>query len=166
MMIAEEYLVRSQLFRRLKNGCHGQLIECYAARLVEDGLAQKVTSRSLSLIDDHMNWMASSRFRVADIDEAMVERFLQNRARKRSMYSGDRPALKRFLSVLRDAGVIAPAEPSRITPEDHIFADFGDYLERERGLSPDDKFNHIGDTVQVNMTADEVNKLPPAKDQK
>jgi PRC-barrel domain len=31
---------------------------------------------------------------------------------------------------------------------------------------PDDKFNHIGDTVQVNMTADEVNKLPPAKDQK
>ena len=25
---------------------------------------------------------------------------------------------------------------------------------------PDDKFNHIGDTVQVNMTADELNKLP------
>jgi hypothetical protein len=25
---------------------------------------------------------------------------------------------------------------------------------------PDDKFNHMGDTVQVNMTADEVNKLP------
>jgi len=25
---------------------------------------------------------------------------------------------------------------------------------------PDDKFNRIGDTVQVNMSADEVNKLP------
>jgi hypothetical protein len=25
---------------------------------------------------------------------------------------------------------------------------------------PDDRFNHIGDTVQVNMTADELNKLP------
>jgi PRC-barrel domain protein len=31
---------------------------------------------------------------------------------------------------------------------------------------PDDKFNRIGDTVQVNMTADEINKLPQAKDQK
>ena len=33
-MIAEESLVRSRLLRRLKNGSHGQLIECYAARLV------------------------------------------------------------------------------------------------------------------------------------
>jgi hypothetical protein len=29
MMIAEEYLSRSQLFRRLKSGPHGQLIELY-----------------------------------------------------------------------------------------------------------------------------------------
>ena len=27
---------------------------------------------------------------------------------------------------------------------------------------PDGKFNRVGDTVQVNMTADEVNKLPRA----
>ena len=28
---------------------------------------------------------------------------------------------------------------------------------------PDGKFNRVGDTVQINMTADEVNKLPKAK---
>jgi len=28
---------------------------------------------------------------------------------------------------------------------------------------PDGKFNRLGDTVQINMTADEVNKLPKAK---
>jgi Phage integrase family/Phage integrase, N-terminal SAM-like domain len=135
MMIAEEYLTRSRLFRRLKNRWHGQLIECYAARLVEDGLAQRSTLRSLSLVGDLMNWMASSRFRVVDIDEAMVERFLRNRARKRSRYSGDRPALNRFLSALRDAGKIAPPETPRITPQDHIFAEFSGYLQRERGLA-------------------------------
>jgi site-specific recombinase XerD len=135
-MIAEEYLARCRAFRRLKNGCHGQLIKCYAARLVEVGLAERVTLRSLSLVGDFMKCMASSRFRVSDIDEAMVERFLRIRARKRSVYSGDRPALKRFLSVLRDAGMIAPAEPPRITPQDKIVADFGDYLQRERGLAP------------------------------
>jgi hypothetical protein len=31
---------------------------------------------------------------------------------------------------------------------------------------PDDKFNRIGDTVQVNMTADEIHKLPQTKEQK
>jgi len=87
------------------------------------------------LIGDFMKWMASGRFRVADIDEPMVERFLRNRAKKRSIDSGDRPALKRFLSMLRDAGVIAPAEPPRITPQHQIFAEFSDYLRRERGLA-------------------------------
>jgi site-specific recombinase XerD len=142
-MIAEEYLARSRPFRRLKNECHGQLIECYATRLVEDGLGEKVTLRSLSLVGDFMNWMASSRFQPGDIDEAMVERFLGKRAKKRSMYSGDRPALKRFLSVLRDGGVIVPAKPPRITPEDKIFADFGDYLQRERGLAPKSTIRHL-----------------------
>ena len=31
MTIAQEYLMRSRLFRRLKNGAHGQLVELYAA---------------------------------------------------------------------------------------------------------------------------------------
>ena len=30
---------------------------------------------------------------------------------------------------------------------------------------PDGKFSRVGDTVQVNMTADEVNKLPKAEKQ-
>jgi hypothetical protein len=30
---------------------------------------------------------------------------------------------------------------------------------------PDGKFNRVGDTVQINMTADEVHKLPKAKNQ-
>jgi hypothetical protein len=38
-MIAEEYLGRSRLFRRLKSGPHGQLVELYAALLVKDELA-------------------------------------------------------------------------------------------------------------------------------
>src|SRR6516165_4590876 len=142
-MIAEEYLAGSRLFRRLKNGSHGQLIERCAARLVDDGLAQGVALRSLRLIGDFMKWMASSGFRVAEVDEPMVERFLHVRARKRSNYSGDRPALKRFLSVLRDAGMISSAEQPQITPEDQILADFCDYLRRERGLAPRSIDRHL-----------------------
>jgi len=49
-MIAEEYLSRSRLFRRLRRGPHGQLVELYAARLAKDGLARHGTWRCLSLV--------------------------------------------------------------------------------------------------------------------
>jgi site-specific recombinase XerD len=141
-MIAEGYLSRSRLFRRLKNGSHGQLIERYTARLVEEGLGQECTWRSLSLVGDLMTWIASSGSKVADIDERMVERYLRNRARKRFIHPVDRPALKRFLSVLREVGMIAPAEPPRITPRDQILVEFSDHL-RKRGLAPRSIDRHL-----------------------
>ena len=60
-MIAEEYLSRSRLYRRLRNGHHRELVERYAARLVEVGLAHQRTCRSLRLISDLLSWIANSR---------------------------------------------------------------------------------------------------------
>jgi site-specific recombinase XerD len=134
-MIAEHYLSGSRLYRRLRDGSHGDLVEHYAARLVEVGLACQGTRRSLGLVGDLLSWIASSRSVLADLDERMVERYLRNRARKRSILPGDRLALKRFLSVLRDAGMIVPAKPPQITAQDQIIAKFSDYLQRERGLA-------------------------------
>jgi hypothetical protein len=37
-MEVEEYLGRSRLYRRLGSGPHGQLVERYAARLVDESL--------------------------------------------------------------------------------------------------------------------------------
>ena len=50
MTITEEYLKRSRLFRRLKNGAHGQLVELYAAHLVEVGLSRHGTWRCLNVV--------------------------------------------------------------------------------------------------------------------
>ena len=142
-MDAEEYLGRSRLFRRLKSGPHGQLVERYAARLVEDGLARQGTWRCLNLVGDLLSWIASSRFELADLDERMVERYLRYRGGKQSIQPGDRAALKRWLSVLREAGTIAPAALPPITPQDQIFEEFGDYLRRERGLAPKSIVRHL-----------------------
>ncbi|WP_168858756.1 hypothetical protein [Bradyrhizobium brasilense] len=49
-MIAEEYLGTSRLFRRLKGGAHGQLVEFYAANLVKGELAAHGTWRCLNLV--------------------------------------------------------------------------------------------------------------------
>jgi site-specific recombinase XerD len=143
MMDAEEYLDRSRLFRRLRIGPHGQLVERYAVRLIEDGLARHGTWRCLNLVGDLLSWIASSRSDLTDLDERMVERYLRHRGGKQSIQPGDRAALKRWLSVLRDTGTITPAARQPTTPQDQIFEDFGDYLRRERGLAPRSIISHL-----------------------
>jgi site-specific recombinase XerD len=143
MTITEAYLGSSQVFRRLKNGPHEQLIDRYAARLVEDGLARHGTWRCLNVVGGLLSWMASHRIEVTDLNETRVERYLRDRGNRQTIQPGDRAALKRWLSVLRATGTIAPAVQSQITPHAQIFAEFGDYLQRERGLSPKSIVRHL-----------------------
>lgn len=142
-MIAEEYLSRSQLFRHLRNGPYSSYVELYASRLVKVGLNRHGTWRSLNLLGDLMSWLSRIGLRPTDLNERMAEGYLRHRSRKQSIQPGDRAALKRLLSVLREAGVIAPAALPPITPQDQIFEEFGDYLRRERSLAPKSIIRHL-----------------------
>ena len=142
-MLREEYLHRSWLFRRLKSGPHGQLVESYAARIVRDGLVRHGIWRSLNLVGGLLSWISSRRVMLADLDEHAVEKYLRHRARKQSIQPGDRSALKRWLSVLREEGAIAPAVLPPLTSHDRIFNEFDSYLRTERGLTPKSIVRHL-----------------------
>ncbi len=142
-MEVEEYLRRSRLFRRLKSGPHSQLVERFAARLIEDGLVRLGTWRCLNVVGGLLSWIASRRCALATLDERMVERYLRHRAGRQSIQPGDRAALKRWLSVLREAGAITPAPPPPLTPHDRIFKEFDAYLRTERGLAPKSIVRHL-----------------------
>jgi hypothetical protein len=88
------------------------------------------------LVGDFLTWVAGSRSKVTDLDERVVERYLGQRAGKQSIQPGDRAALKRLLSVLRDAGMIPPPALPPVTAQDRIFEEFSDHLRTERGLAP------------------------------
>jgi site-specific recombinase XerD len=142
-MITEEYLRRSHLFRRLKNGPHGQIVGLYAARLVRDGFAGESTRRRLNLVAGLFSWIKGCGLKQADLNEQMTERYLKYRAARQCIQPGDRPAMRRLLSVLRDAGMIPPAPTTPSTPEDQIFAAFGHYLQQECGLAPSTIISHL-----------------------
>jgi site-specific recombinase XerD len=142
-MEVEEYLRRSRLFRRLKSGLHGQPVERFAARLVEDGLVRHGTWRCLNVVGGLLSWMEGRRTALAALDERMVERYLRHRAGRQTIQPGDRAALKRWLSVLREEGVIAPAALPALTPHDRIFKEFDAYLRTERGLVPKSIVRHL-----------------------
>jgi hypothetical protein len=135
-MIAKEYLGTSRVFRRLKSGPHGQLVELYAARLVKDELAGHGTWRCLNLVGSLLMWIKRCGLKLIDLDERVAERYLKYRAGKQCIQPGDRAALKRLLSALREAGMIASVPLPPITSEDQIFEGFSDYLRQERGLAP------------------------------
>jgi len=143
MTNTEEYLSRSRLFRRLRSGTHGQLVELYAARLVDVGLARHGTWRCLNVVGNLLSWMASHRTRLSDLDERMVERYLRHQGAKHAIQLDDRAALKRWLLTLRTAGTIAPAAVPTNTPQEQIFAEFGAYLRSERGLTAKTIAHHL-----------------------
>ena len=97
-----------------------QLVERYAARLVEDGLVRHGTWRCLNLVGDLLRWIAGRRSKLTDLDEHMVERYLRYRGGKQSIQPGDRAALKRWLSVLRETGTITPAARQPITRSSYM----------------------------------------------
>jgi hypothetical protein len=76
--------------------------------------------------------MEGRRSALANRDEHMVERYLRHRAGRQTIQPGDRAALKRWLSVLREEGVIAPAALPALTPHDRIFQEFDAYLRTAR----------------------------------
>ncbi len=142
-MEVQEYLGRSRLYQDLRSGSHGQLVERYAARLVEERLVRHGTWRCLNVVGGLLGWIAGRRYKLADLDEQVVERYLRHRGGRQSVQPGDRAALRRWLSVLRENGAIAPAVLASLTPHDRIFSEFDAYLRSERGLAPKSIVRHL-----------------------
>ena len=142
-MIAEEYLNGSRLFRRLTSGPHASYVGLYASRLVKAGLSRQSTWRSLNLLGDLISWLTRIGSMPTDLNERMVEQYLWHRSRKQSIQPGDRAALKRLLSVLRETGTIASTMLPPLTPHEQIFEAFSHYLREERGLATKSIVRHL-----------------------
>ena len=142
-MEVEEYPGKSRLYRRLRSAPHGQLVERFAARLVEERLVRLGTWRCLNVVGGLPTWIAGRRYELADLDEQVVERYLRHRGSKQSIQPGDRAALKRWLAVLREDGAITPLLLPPLTPHERIFKEFNAYLRSERGLAPRSILRHL-----------------------
>jgi len=143
MMNAEEYLCRSHLFRRLKSGPSGRVIEVFATRIVNDGLGRQMAWRSLHLADALLAWLARRGSMLTDLNEAAAEQFIRHRARRWFIQRSDRATLRRLLSALREADLIRPAVTPSLTPHQEIFEAFSRYLQAERGLAPKSIIRHL-----------------------
>jgi site-specific recombinase XerD len=134
-MKAVDYLQRSTLYRKLVHGPYGEFARVYAARLSEEGFTRQCTWRSLSLFRELMDWHVGSAHDSGQLDEGRIERFLDHRSQHWQINAGDRAALRRLLSALRDKGLIAAAPPIELTEQQQIVEDFSVHIINDRGLS-------------------------------
>lgn len=130
-----DYLQRSTLYRKLSYGPYGDFSQVYAARLLEDGFGKRSTWRSLSLFRDLMDWHVGNGHDPRNLDEETVEQFFDHRSQHWATNAGDRAALRRLLSALRDKGLITAADPLEMNKQEQFLAVFSAYILHDRGLS-------------------------------
>ncbi|GGC14318.1 putative integrase/recombinase y4rA [Novosphingobium endophyticum] len=135
-MITDDYLNTSRVVRGLKQGPFGEHIHLYIEWLQRRGYSREIGHRYLSLARDFGVWLAATGSGLTDIKEALVTRYLAERARHRPRYQGDALALSRLFSVLREANVIAPRPASPRDPREDLLQAYSLYMERARGLAP------------------------------
>jgi site-specific recombinase XerD len=141
-MDATGYLQRSTLYRKLIHGPYGEFSCIYARRLSEEGFTRQCTRRSLSLFRDLMDWHVGGGHDPKHLNEASIEGFLDYRSRHWRINAGDRAALRRLLSALRDKGLIAAALPVALTAQEQIVEAFSAFIINERGLSHSARVQH------------------------
>jgi len=134
-MNANDYLQRSTLYRKLVHGPYGGFSRVYASRLSNEGFGRRCTWRSLSLFRDLMDWHVGNGRAPRELGEVHVEQFLEHRSEHWSINAGDRAALRRLLSALREEGLIPAALPVERTEHEQIVEAFAAYLTHERGLA-------------------------------
>lgn len=135
-MTLEEFLSRSWSIRRLRAGPFRDCIDLYMDRLRKDGYSLVSARFSIRIVDFFIRWLIEGHFDCKDTNEQLAACFFDSEARGCRLRGGDRAAIRRFIAVLRDAQVIAPALPPTLTPADQILESYRAYLERRQGLSP------------------------------
>lgn len=134
-MTLDDFLNGSWTVRDLRAGPFRDCIDLYTARLRKDGYSTVTARYSVRIVNCFIRWLTEHHFDRADIDEQLVVRFFNDEDRGCGLRDGDPAAIGRFVVVLREAAIIAPASPRSLGPTDQILERFRAYLDRRHGIS-------------------------------
>jgi site-specific recombinase XerD len=134
-MTASAYFDNAKSLQKVYDGPLGPYVDLYAARMTKDGYGRQSGWYRVGLVGDFSRWLMRTQHGVHDVDEQTVAHFLAERAHDRRPQKADRATLMRLLVVLREVGAIVPSEPIAPSPHEQIFADFAQFLDRDRGLT-------------------------------
>lgn len=120
---------------RLRSGPLRPYLDAFAGSLAALGYARSTAGAQFGVLVRMGQWLDSNALTVGDLEERIVDRFLDEECRQRRRDRGERATVRRFLDHLRHEGVIPV--PERV-PDEHPLAlltkRYTQYLRVERGL--------------------------------
>ena len=134
--MVERFLSDAAVAQRLRRGPLGPYLDSYITTIDALGFAESTTRTQLWFLSDLGQWLQQQAVPLADLDEQVVEAFLDDRRRRRGrLHRSDVATARRFLNDLREKGAVAPTE-SR-APESALgglIQRYETHLTRQQGL--------------------------------
>ena len=116
----------------------------FTTSLVEEGYADTTLQAKLWLLADFGWWLGRRGLSVMELDERLVERFINNRRRKGRLQRGNGETLRQFLEHLRRCNVAPSAQPiCDDSPLAEILNRYEKYLRSERGVATATIVNYL-----------------------
>ncbi|MGL3822180.1 hypothetical protein [Sphingopyxis sp. R3-92] len=119
-MTLDDFLNGSWTIRDLRAGPFRDCIDLYTARLRKDGYSTVTARYSVGIVNCFIQWLIKHRFDRGDISDQLVTRFFEDENRGCGLRGVDPASIDRFVEVLREAGIVAPAVPRPPSPADQI----------------------------------------------
>jgi site-specific recombinase XerD len=133
----ENFLRDRTTIERLRGGLFGPHLDSFVANLAQSGYARETVQKQLRLLNAFDRWLRQRGVVLFDLSDAVVALFLEGRRAGGHLAHGDPRTIHRFLDHLRGSGVVRSPEPVRDeSPLAIVGQQYGDYLKKERGLSP------------------------------
>ena len=127
---------------RWRTGLLGPHLDSLTRALWDLGYTADSIKGWLKVLRDFQTWLESNSLAVADLEESLLERFLEDRKRRRRPVRKDRYAavgacvVYFLLEHLREQRVLAESrQTDDLSPLIHLYSRYSDYLIRVRGLS-------------------------------
>lgn len=112
-------------------------IDSFATHLVQCGYAATTVRSQLTLLGHFSQWLTRRGRGIHALNDELVGRFVNDRKRRGRLHCGDAATLRRFVTYLREQGVVDAAAPVvDESPLGRLERQYEQYLTAERGLAP------------------------------
>jgi site-specific recombinase XerD len=141
--VINQFFTFPTTIERLRQGPLNEYLDAYTAGLADQGYKRHSIRQQIVVIADLSRWLKQKNIQVHNLDNMVVDRFLQIRRGQDRIRRGDPKALGRLLAMLRQTGVVKPQQAVETSARARVIAEFRHYLSQERGLSQPTLLNYV-----------------------
>lgn len=132
----DQFFKNPKIIQKMYEGPTGPYINNYVKLLHEGGYSQQSSRYQLRLIASFSSWLQQQEIEIKNINNEIIEKFLEYRRQFVKIRSDDKFVLKRLLNMLHEMGITDNKVPEALkTDYQKVEDDFKHYLLHERGLT-------------------------------